>query len=60
VADSQGGKVGGYESAFLVIGAISLAMVLLATGLKNRASELSTVQSNEEAAAQPAQTPGRA
>jgi EmrB/QacA subfamily drug resistance transporter len=51
VADSQGGGVGGYESAFLVTAVIGVVMVLLATGLKNRQAELATVRSNEEKSA---------
>jgi MFS family permease len=60
VAESQGGGVGGYESAFLVIGGIGLVMVLMATGLKDRASELVTVRQNEDVAARQAKTTGQA
>ena len=51
VADSQGGGVSGYQSAFLVTAVIGVFMVLLATGLKNRQAELATVRSNEEKSA---------
>jgi MFS family permease len=44
VAASQGGGVKGYGSAYLVIGAIAIVLVLLTLGLKNRKQELATLQ----------------
>ena len=49
VADSQGGGVTGYMSAFLVTGVLGVILVALAIGLKNRASELETVRAHEAA-----------
>jgi MFS family permease len=49
VADSQGGGVTGYSSAFLVTGVIGVLLVVLAMGLKNRAAELQTVREHEAA-----------
>jgi multidrug resistance protein len=53
VADSQGGGVSGYSSAFLVTGLLAAILVLLATGLKNRHAEIQTVRSHEQAQASP-------
>jgi len=50
VAASQGGGVKGYGSAYLVIGAIAVLLVLLALGLKNRKQEQSTLQALQAAA----------
>ena len=47
VADSQGGGISGYSSAFLVTGVLGILLVLLALGLKNRAAELETVRNHE-------------
>lgn len=47
VADSQGGGVSGYSSAFLVTGVLGILLVVLALGLKNRAAEVETVRANE-------------
>ena len=44
VAASQGGGVKGYGSAYLVIGAIAVVLVVLTLGLKNRKEELATLQ----------------
>jgi len=49
VADSQGGGVTGYSSAFLVTGVIGILLVALAVGLKNQAAELQTVREHEAA-----------
>jgi EmrB/QacA subfamily drug resistance transporter len=46
VADSQGGGVFGYSSAFLVTGVLGLVLVFLAIGLKNRSAEQETVRSH--------------
>lgn len=48
VADSQGGGVFGYSSAFLVTGAFGVVLVVLAMGLKNRSAEQETVRSHEK------------
>ncbi len=53
VADSQGGGVPGYASAFLVTGLLAAILVALATGLKNRHAEIQTVRSHEGAQASP-------
>jgi EmrB/QacA subfamily drug resistance transporter len=50
VADSRGGGVQGYGSAYLVIGAIAVVLILLTFGLKSRKQELATVQRSEPAA----------
>ena len=39
VADSQGGGVKGYGSAYLVIGIIAIVLIILTFGLKNRQQE---------------------
>jgi EmrB/QacA subfamily drug resistance transporter len=43
---SQGGSVVGYESAYIFIGLIAIAMVLLSVGLKSRADQLKTMKRN--------------
>jgi MFS family permease len=43
---SQGGLVIGYESAYIFIGLIAIAMVLLSIGLKSRAEQLKTMERN--------------
>jgi EmrB/QacA subfamily drug resistance transporter len=43
---SQGDLVVGYESAYIFIGLIALAMVLLSLGLKGRAEQLKTMKRN--------------
>jgi len=50
VADSQGGGVFGYSSAFLVTGILGVILVILATGLKNRSAEQETVRSHNNVA----------
>jgi EmrB/QacA subfamily drug resistance transporter len=47
VAASQGGGVKGYGSAYLVIGAIAVVLVLLTLGLKTRKQELATAQATK-------------
>ena len=49
VADSQGGGVTGYSSAFLVTGVLGVVLILLSLGLKNRSAEQETVRSHEAA-----------
>jgi len=49
VAASQGGGVGGYGAAYLIVGAVALLLTLLAMGLKSRAEELATIHRNEVA-----------
>ena len=46
VAASFGGGMNGYTTAFLVVGMVTAAMVLLTLGLKNRAAELDTAKQN--------------
>ncbi len=53
VADSQGGGVQGYSSAFLVTGLLALFLVMLAIGLKNRSAEIQTVRGHDEIRATP-------
>jgi EmrB/QacA subfamily drug resistance transporter len=43
---SQGGLVVGYESAYIFIGLIAVAMVLLSLGLKSRSEQLKTMKRN--------------
>lgn len=50
VAASQGGGVTGYSAAFLVIGGVSFALILLSLMLKNRTAEMATMRRNQEAA----------
>lgn len=49
VAASMGGGVAGYQQAFVIIGLVSAAFVVLALALKRRPEELATVQRNEQA-----------
>ncbi len=51
VADSQGGGVKGYGSAYLVIGAIAILLVILTFWLKNREEERATVHRSAPAVA---------
>lgn len=48
VAASRAG-VGGYQEAYLVVGALALVLVFLALGLKGRAEEQAAVRSNSPA-----------
>jgi EmrB/QacA subfamily drug resistance transporter len=50
VADSQGGGVQGYGSAYLVIGGIAIMLIILTFWLKNRKQEQETVQRSAPAA----------
>ena len=52
VADSQGGGVKGYGSAYLVIGVIAVVLLVLTFWLKDRKHELATVEMSEPATAQ--------
>ena len=54
VADSLGGGVTGYGSAYLVIGVIGVILVLLTLGLKSRKDEHAVQKTAEPAAAQEA------
>lgn len=47
VAASHGGGVAGYGAAYLLVGAVSLLLTLLAQGLKGHLEELATVRQNE-------------
>jgi EmrB/QacA subfamily drug resistance transporter len=49
VADSQGGGVQGYGSAYLVIGGIAVVLILLTFGLKNRKEEQAGVHASPAA-----------
>lgn len=49
VAASMGGGVPGYRAAYLLVGALSALLVVLALRLKSRREELATVRSNEAA-----------
>ena len=49
VAASMGGGVTGYQNAFTIIGAVSLAFVALTLALKSHSEELATVHRNEQA-----------
>ncbi len=49
VAASMGGGVAGYQQAFTIIGAVSLAFAVLTLALKSRSEEMATVQRNEQA-----------
>ncbi len=53
VADSQGGGIVGYSSAFLMAGLLAAILVVLAIGLKNRRSEIQTVRGHEKVQATP-------
>ncbi len=44
VAASQGGGVGGYQAAFLVVAGVSLILIVIALELKNRTAEIATAQ----------------
>ena len=47
VAASSGGGASGFSQAYLVTGCISLLLVLVALGLKNRTAERASVKQNE-------------
>ena len=49
VAASTGGSVAGFSNAYLVVGVISILLILAASRLKNRASELATVAAHAQA-----------
>lgn len=61
VAASEGGGVGGYETAYLVVGVIAAALAALALALKPRSQELAAARQNaqEEAQAVAARQVGR-
>ncbi|WP_236951029.1 MFS transporter [Methanobacterium subterraneum] len=44
VIGSQGGKLTGYQSAYILIAFIAIVMMLLTLGLKNRAEQLETMK----------------
>lgn len=46
VAESSGGGVGGYQSAYLAVGVIAVVLTVLAVRLKGRAEELATIHDN--------------
>ncbi len=46
VIGSQGGKLIGYESAYILIGFIAVSMLLLTLGLKSRQDQLKTMKGN--------------
>jgi EmrB/QacA subfamily drug resistance transporter len=47
VIGSQGGKLIGYESAYILIGFIAVGMLLLTLGLKSRAEQLETMKGSK-------------
>jgi hypothetical protein len=49
IADSQGGGVTGYGSAYLVVALVAVVMVALTLGLKSRRDEQAAVQAAERA-----------
>lgn len=53
VADSQGGGVKGYGSAYLVIGGIAIVLMILTFWLKNRKQEQESIHRSAPAATQP-------
>ena len=48
IIGSQAGKMGGYQSAFMIMGFVAIVMTLLTLGLKNRAEQLETMKKNFE------------
>lgn len=46
VIASQGGKIAGYESAYIIIGGIAIIMFLLTFGLKKRTQQLAAIKNN--------------
>ena len=48
IIGSQAGKIGGYQSAFMIMGFVAIVMTLLTLGLKNRAEQLETMKKNFE------------
>jgi Arabinose efflux permease len=48
VIGSEGGKLFGYQSAYIVIGFLAIVMFLLTFGLKNRSDQLKTMRINQE------------
>lgn len=49
IAASRGGGVAGYENAYLLVGGLVLLLTLLGFGLKSRAAEAVTIQTNSGA-----------
>ena len=50
VAASSADSVAGYSNAYLVVGVLSIILILAASQLKNRASELATTAAHKQAA----------
>ena len=48
IIGSQAGKMGGYQSAFLIMGCVAIVMTILSFGLKSRAEQLETMKKNFE------------
>lgn len=48
IIGSQAGKMGGYQSAFMIMGFVASVMTLLTLSLKNRAEQLETMKKNFE------------
>lgn len=48
IIGSQAGKIGGYQSAFMIMGFVAIVMTLLTLGLKNRVEQLETMKKNFE------------
>ncbi|MDQ7029790.1 MAG: MFS transporter [Ardenticatenia bacterium] len=49
VAESQGGGIPGYRTAYLLLGALMLLLTVAALGLKSRTEELATLQGRHNA-----------
>ncbi|MEW5960052.1 MAG: MFS transporter, partial [Chloroflexota bacterium] len=47
IITSAGGGLGGYRSAYSLVGAAAAALILVSLGLKNRSMELATVAERE-------------
>ena len=46
IVASFGGGIGGYSTAYAIVGTVAIVMALLSLGLKNRSSELTTMTRN--------------
>lgn len=48
IIGSQAGMMGGYQSAFMIMGCVAIIMTILSFGLKSRAEQLETMKKNFE------------
>ncbi len=58
VAASAGGGIGGYQAAFLAVAIVSLVLIIIATGLKNRTAELAAARQHAPVSTTPSVATG--